>query len=933
MKNLFKISFIALAMFATACAEIEEPDKPQDPGTTETPETPDTPEEPGDTPDDGTIVFTANVPVKTAIDADDVKVTWVDGDQVKFIWAGGEYVAVAKGSGATTKFEVPVEDGITELYAVYPSTMDAELVDGKLVLDFVNTLENGTFAANDVTVSRALKAEEWNTTLNFKNAACLFKVGVDKAETKRVQISACNGEIIGGALTVVYGEDGNLTFEYPAEGKTTMNMAISAPGNYYIPLFPGVTMESGFRINLFEGEGEDEAQVTPFYYGAEFTAERGAIYRFPNIEANAGHYYVSLSGTGVGHKSSEPMSVDDFKAFVTDQDNHTLLRGSVFHFSAEEFSFGDDYLKLNFSDQALVNLTLEGSVSGDNMTVFKGRQNTDEVKAGVLAPETNTDLTVRNVKFTGTDGRSNSAAVRVNNGAKKVTFDNCVFDGNKTAGNGAAIIVFNSAELLVKGCTFTGNSGSGACIFVENDNAKVRVENSTIKECSQTSNAIRIKKAAKFEIVDSEISGNDSYATIYTTGNFVGSFLAERVVWKNNHAYDDYGPAGWYDAVEGRSEGTTGTAEYKFVDCEFIDNNADWGGGALMFVGAHAVIEGCTFEGNHADGADDTAAAGGAIYARGEGVVVDCKDCTFKENYNFVGDNTKSGGIIRVEQSGGIARFNNCLFDGNYTNKSTDEGSTAHAAIVNCRKGGAKYYFNACEFKHNASGTGNSGNEYGGLRGMVFATYASSTIALNNCSMHDNYGSRNPGEPTLQWIYLDNPSNTFILANSTIVGDPTRKLGNTVTVRNDRWGIIKLHTTGNYHFINDIICSNYTDGNCFWINGDVASSSNKLPVTSYYNKTSPEGDNRTNWGDDTGSGHDYYATTDYFSSWATPHLWDGTLLKGTNNTSFAPTDGVNTKIQEADSDFYTWLSEIGALGKDINGKDRGATSWPGCYQN
>ena len=85
MKKIFKISFIALAMFATACAEIEEPDKPQDPGTTETPETPDTPEEPGDTPEDGTIVFTANVPVKTAIDADDVKVTWVDGDQVKFI--------------------------------------------------------------------------------------------------------------------------------------------------------------------------------------------------------------------------------------------------------------------------------------------------------------------------------------------------------------------------------------------------------------------------------------------------------------------------------------------------------------------------------------------------------------------------------------------------------------------------------------------------------------------------------------------------------------------------------------------------------------------------------------------------------------------------------------------------------------------------------
>ena len=915
MKNIFKISFIALAMFATACAEIEEPDKPQDPGTTETPETPDTPEEPGDTPDDGTIVFTANVPVKTAIDADDVKVTWVDGDQVKFIWAGGEYVAVAKGSGATTKFEVPVEDGITELYAVYPSTMAAEIVDGKLVLDFVNTLENGTFAANDVTVSRALKAEEWNTTLNFKNAACLFKVGVDKAETKRVQISACNGEIIGGALTVVYDEDDNLTFVYPAEGNTTMNMAISAPGDYYIPLFPGVTLASGFRINRFEVEEEDEVQVTPFYYGAEFTTERGAIYRFPNIEANAGHYYVAneAKATGVGHKASDAMDVAAFKEFVAKQDNHFLLKGATFHFAAEEFSFGDEYLVFDYSEHSVVNLTLEGTGSGNNMTVFKGRTNTtDKEKAGVLWPQTNTDLTVKNVKFTGTDGASNAAAVRINNGAKKVTFENCVFDGNKTAGNGAAIIVFNSAELLVKGCTFTGNSGSGACIFVENDNAKVRVENSTFRECSKTSNAIRIKKAASFELVDSEISDNYSYATIYTTGDFVGSFLAERVVWKNNHAYDDLGSCGWYES----------TAEYKFVDCEFINNMADWAGGALMFVKAHAILEGCTFQGNHADGVSDTDAAGGAIYARGEGVVVDCKDCTFKENYNFVGNNFKSGGIIRVEQTGGMARFDNCLFDGNYTNRNAQDNA-ASAAIINCRKGGAIYYFNACEFMNNSSGI-NQGwdNEQGGTKGTVIASYASSTIAMNNCSMHDNYGARNSDE--ISWIYVDNASNTLVISNSTIVGDPTRCNGN----RKNAWGVLKLHSTGNYHLINNILCSMSPDDE----EAQTVWCGTTLSVNSYYNKTTKDVDGRIDWGADTGSGHDYFATPDYFGGWTLPYTWNGTLI-GTNSDKLAATSDVNTQLQSANSDFYNWLDSIGALGKDINGNSRGTTSWPGCYQN
>lgn len=559
------------------------------------------------------------------------------------------------------------------------------------------------------------------------------------------------------------------------------------------------------------------------------------------------------------------------------------------------------------------------------MTVFKGRSSEGQT-AGILFPKANTDLTVRNVKFTGTDGISNYGAIRINNGAKKVVLENCVFEDNTTTGNAAAINLLTEAEMLIKGCTFTGNAGvnEGNVIHINNASAKVRIEDTIIKEVGdKTSNSIKIAAAQKFELINSEISDNYSYATIYTTSNFSGTFYAEGTVWKNNRAYSDYGPAGWYESA----------ATYEFVDCEFIDNMAEKGGGALMFVKAHAVIEGCTFQGNHADGADNTAAAGGAIYAKGEGVTVDCKNTLFKKNYNFVGTNLNSGGIIRVQQDGGIARFDNCVFDGNYTNRSKADGSYPSAAIINCRQDGAKYYFNACEFMHNASGTGDSGNEQGGLRGMVIASCASSTIAMNNCSMHDNYGSASNSEPTYQWIYLDDEENTFILSNSTIVGDPTRKVGETVTVCSDHWSVIKLHSRGNYHFINDIICSNYTKGNCFWINDSALNSSGKLQVTSYYSKTSPEGDNRTDWGDDTGSGHDYFATTSYFGSWTAPHMWNGSLLKGTNNAQLAPTDGVNTKIQDANADFHSWLSEIGALGKDINGNSRGATSWPGCYQN
>ena len=896
---------IALAVFGAACAKVDEPTGPQGPNG------------------DGVVVFEANVPTRTAIADDDKTVTWVAGDEVKFVWAGGETTAKASASGASTTFAVELAEEVTEVFAVYPATMPVALVDGKVVLTFSNTLESGAFKDADICVAKTVKNEgAWNTTLNFKNAACLLKVGVSGNDITRIQIAAVGEEVLAGDLTVAFDDNGDLSFEYPESGKTTTNMDIAGPGNYYFPVFPGVELADGFRVNCFVTGDEGEDTLTPFYYKGAFTTGRGQIIILSEIESRLGQYYVTPEGAGAkaGQNWANAMDVESFKAFVTNQDNHHLLRGSVFHFSADEFSFGDDYLVLNFSAHSVVDLTFEGTVSGDKMTVFKGRENTtDSNKAGVIWPQSNTDLTVRNVKFTGTKGKSNAAVMRINNGAKKVTCEDCVFDGNETVngdgtgvGTGACLALYNGAELIVKGCTFTGNAGCGAAVVVNHEAAKVRIENSVIKECSQKSNAIYIQMCAQFEIVDTEISDNYSYATIYAVTAFAGSFRAERTLWKNNHAYDDLGPAGWYES----------TTTFEFKDCQFIDNKADWGGGALMFVKAHAILEGCTFQGNHADGDSDTDAAGGAIYARGEGVVVDCKDCTFKENYNFVGTNTKSGGIIRVEQSGGMARFDNCLFDGNYTNRSV-QNNAASAAIINCRKGGAIYYFNACEFKGNSSGLGYStDNEQGGTKGTVIASYASSTIAMNNCSMHDNYGARNSDE--LSWIYVDNASNTLVISNSTIVGDPTRCNG---TRKND-WGVIKLHTTGNYHLINNILCSFVKGGQTVWCGKDVAEGTS---VNSYYNKTNPEVDGRIDWGTDTGSGHDYYASSECFGGWTLPYTWNGTLI-GTNSDKLAATSDVNTQLQSANSDFYSWLDSIGALGKDINGTNRGATSWPGCYQ-
>lgn len=876
--------------------------------------------------DPNTVVFTASLPTKTTIDANDQVVSWASGDEVKFVWAGGSTTAAASSSGSSTTFTVEVAEGITELYAVYPASAGGSYDEGKVNVNFEASHADGSFAANDICVAKAVKTGgTWTTSIVFKNVACLMKVGVTSSEIVKLRIQAEGGEAISGVLPVSMDGSGDPVFGVASSTSDMVSVTVSGPGNYYIPVMPGVTMVSGFRVARFIGETD---QTTPFFYSGSFTTTRGEIVKIADVDSHAGQFYVTPSGAGskAGQSWTNAMGTAEFKAFVTNQDNHFLLKGATFHFSADEFSFGDDYLKLDYPDHGNVAFTLEGTFNSESsMTTFVGRTATSGTTAGVLWPQNNSYITVRNVKFTGTNGASNASAIRVNNSAKELNLDHCIFDGNQTSGNGSGISLFNSATVNISNCIFKNATGAGGIIHVNHASAKVN-----IVDCEA-----------------SNITKNAIYAQSFDT------FTCTRVTFSDNNDSGEYGAAAYisgagtitfddcdfirnHSSVQGGAICINGTdVTTTFTDCEFINNDCDQRGGAVMIESANdnTTFIGGKFQGNNANGADNTKAAGAAIYSYGS---FSCTDVLFKENYNFVGENTQSGGIIRIQQSGKVGHFDGCVFDGNYSNKQTSSNNPC-AAIVNCRIGDVSYYFNACEFKENTSGTGNSTGVYGGVRGTVFATLAGSTFAFNNCSFHDNYGGRNTDE--ISWIGMDNTSSTLILANTTIVGDNYRA-PSAGGARKNNWGVIKFQNTGNYYLLNTILCSLETNGNSFWVNGDImvdgttkiSAGGPKLPVYCWYSKISKEGDDRTNWTEDTGSGHDYYATSASFGSWSAPYMWNGTLT-GTNSNMKAATADVNAQIQSADADFYAWLNSIGALGKDINGKDRGATSWPGCYQN
>ena len=170
---------------------------------------------------------------------------------------------------------------------------------------------------------------------------------------------------------------------------------------------------------------------------------------------------------------------------------------------------------------------------------------------------------------------------------------------------------------------------------------------------------------------------------------------------------------------------------------------------------------------------------------------------------------------------------------------------------------------------------------------------------------------------------MGNASSKLILSNSSIIGDQIRRPESTDQLKSKN-GVIRLDAECSVSFINSIICSNYSDGKSVGCKAT-------YNVPAYYCKVSPGLDSDTNWTNTTGFGSDYWADSSCYGGWSAPWTWNGTLT-GTNSNMLAATADVNTEIQSADADFYSWLNSIGALGKDINGNSRGATSWPGCYQ-
>ena len=883
------------------------------------------------------VVFTANVPTRTSIDANDQVVSWAAGDEVKFVWAGGSTTATAASSGSSTTFTVEVGADATEIYAVYPATAGGSYDNGNVNVHFNGSHTDGSFAANDICVAKAVKTgDTWGTTLAFKNAACLIKVGVTSSTITKIQVYAEAEKIISGYIPI--NIDGN-TVSYGTvsdEGKSDhVTMSVSAPGNYYIPVLPGVTLDNGFQVKLFEGDD----QITPFFYNGSFTTERGKVIKLNDIESHAGQYYVTPSGAGTksGQSWSNAMDAATFKAFIETTENYFILRGATIHLSAESFTFGD-YLQPDFSGHSETAFTIEGTRSGSDITTFIGGSGQT---AGMLWPKTSCNVTVKNVKFTGTDGDSNRGAIRVNTSSAKLTLENCVFDNNATAGNGGAVCLYKGLT-NINDCEFTSNSGGlGAALYVEGATTlNVSGSTFTTNTASNTSDdygggAIYIKSQGATVAIDGcTFTGNKATnkcggAICVKGGDGETALTLNECTFTNNYA------KGWGGAILFKVAGTMDV-----TDCAFNGNYAGGDSGAINPDIATCTFTRVTFTGNHADGdwggvmwagngamtfndcvfdGNYTIKGGGVIYSYDNGSM-DFNNCRFKGNYGTSTSSSYRGGAFAVRK--GTLKFNKCAFDGNYGFKG---------GAISSNSGGSTIYLNDCLF------TGNySTSTYGT---SIQVNNNGTTLCMNNCTFADDtYCSDSSANgKACCWIDLLN-TGKFVLSNSTLIGY-SRKGEGGATNSGGAALIGWENASKPVALINNIIAhSNGADKGAFLLRGGsptITAVSNKM---SNFVSVTPDVVSGTNATDFKGSSS-HFGGLNYVSAsepaWNNCYWsWNGTLASG-SNLAFDTAENIKAAIQAADSDFYTWLGTVEGLTKDGRGNPRPASGawWPGAYQN
>ena len=626
--------------------------------------------------------------------------------------------------------------------------------------------------------------------------------------------------------------------------------------------------------------------------------------------------YVTVKGAGMftGEDWPNAMSAQDLRNLLltsgTDAysaDQRSKLNGKIIHLEQGIYPLASGTVvnpQMNAGTTALT-LTIKGGYKNGNYTQYPDKYHTYFSGASdhhIVRITGSMDLTMDGVGFTGGTGESQGkAAVQIGGGAK-VTMRRAEVSNNFNAYTTGAIQISEGSVFVAENCHFHNNVASNAGAL----NVEGPATQCSLKDCLFANNAANSQGGAV----------KVSNGTLRATG----------CRFENNHA-EARGGAIW---VAGCKDAQSVSIE----NCTFTGNSCVNGGGVCWQDGGSTLtVRHCSFDQNYAsngsagtfyatDGSVNTLIiedcnftnnscvnyAGGSLHVRGNdsgASTLNCRRCHFKGE-----STTKQGGLIALGGNNAVATFDACVIEDCLAGQNS--GSFYHYAT------NGKLYFNACTFSNNGI-SGTYGTESACGTGSIY-------IGMNNCAIAGSHTTREGANSQQCAWYNIGKVGKFTISNCSFVGAPTAAGHASYT-----YGLIRLNDNGaNVRFINNIIAATANPGFGLY-GGDTQTA---LTVSGSYNKMSPMNNQKpgtVTYTQGTGDDLNVYASSFPGLNWdGKCWAWNGGY---SGSAPLAQTNAVNTAIQSFDADFYNWLQSIGALGKDMRGNDRGATSWPGSYQN
>lgn len=632
-------------------------------------------------------------------------------------------------------------------------------------------------------------------------------------------------------------------------------------------------------------------------------------------------FYVTVNGAGLctGEDWNNAMSVHDLKELLLadgtgafSAEKAARINGKIIHLEQGIYPLGsaDMPIPVISGETAGFSVTIKGGYKNGGYTQYPEKYRTCLSGAGdyhIFQLKGNVKLKLDGIGLTGGCGnKGGEAAIILNSG--ELTLYMCDVFGNYNSATAGGMHVSGNSTLRANNCRFYNNVASnGGAINMGNANAQCYLMDCDFFDNSSHEQGGAIKvTTGTFVALGCTFRTNHAEArggVVWVAGcKDAESVLFERCRFTENYCYSGGGVC-WQDG------GSTVT----FRDCDFNGNVATWGSAGTLYANEGSGtstwdknvtnVENCRFSGNNS-----IRYTGGSIHVRGNQYgtsELHCKGCT------FTGEHTTSMGAV-VTLGGNanpLATFDGCSFSSCYAEEKYG------LFYVYATEG--RLYFNACRFESNST-RGDVATEGGPDSETAF-------VGMNNCSVRGSWLDNEEGT-SQQACWYNIGKGKFLLSNSSLVGVPTVS-GQELP----EFGLVRLNSNAaNVRLVNNIIASTNPEG-CGIYGGEDLTS---LTVTGSYNKMSPVRTQKENSFTYTaGAGDDLAVYASSFpglawgeSGWA----WDGNYSGSANLGS---TSVIGTAIQTFDAEFYSWLGSIGALGKDIRGNDRGATSWPGSYQN